>query len=80
MAAVAGVLPDGKTSVGTRVEVRHTAPTRPGRTVAADALLVGIDGRKLVFDVTVRDGDDVIATAVVERVVVNRQRFLETAG
>jgi fluoroacetyl-CoA thioesterase len=80
VAAVAGSLKDGRTSVGTRVEVRHRAPTPPGRRVEADAVLVGVDGRKLVFDVTVRDGDEVIATAVVERVVVDRDRFLEGVG
>ena len=77
VAAVAGALPDGRTTVGTRVEVHHRAPTPPGREVRASALLVGIDGRKLTFDVTVRDGDEVIATAVVERVMVIRARFME---
>jgi predicted thioesterase len=80
VAAVAGSLPDGRTSVGTRVEVRHRAPTATGRQVEAAAILVGVDGRKLVFDVTVRDGDEVVATAVVERVVVDRDRFLDLAG
>lgn len=78
VAAVNGFLPAGRTSVGTRVEIRHRVATAPGREVAADALLVGVDGRKLVFDVTVRDGDDVVATAVVERVVVDRDKFLES--
>ncbi len=78
VAAVNGHLPAGRTSVGTRVEIRHRVATAPGREVSADALLVGVDGRKLVFDVTVRDGDDVVATAVVERVVVDRDKFLKS--
>jgi predicted thioesterase len=80
VAAVASVLPDGRTTVGTRVEVRHEAPTPLGRRVEAVAILVGVDGRRLTFDVTVRDGETVLATAVVERVVVDRDRFLEAAG
>ncbi len=76
VAAVAAALPAGRTTVGTRVEVQHRAPTPPGREVEATAILVGVDGRKLTFDVTVREGDDVIATAVVERVMVDRDRFL----
>jgi|SRR5215207_344821 len=80
VAALAGSLPDRKTSVGTRVEIRHRAPTPTGRQVEAAAILVGVDGRKLVFDVTVRDGEEVVATAVVERVVVDRDRFLEAVG
>lgn len=80
IAAVASALPDRRTTVGTRVEVRHEAPTPLGRRVEAVAILVGVDGRRLTFDVTVRDGETVLATAVVERVVVDRDRFLEAAG
>jgi predicted thioesterase len=76
VAAVAGALPDGRTTVGTRVEIQHRVPTPPGRQVSATALLVGVDGRKLTFDVTVSDDEEVIATAVVERVMVDRDRFL----
>jgi fluoroacetyl-CoA thioesterase len=76
VAAVAPALPPGRTTVGTRVEVQHRAPTPLGRQVTAAAVLVGVDGRKLVFDVTVRDEEIVVATAVVERVVVDRERFL----
>jgi fluoroacetyl-CoA thioesterase len=79
VAAVADALPAGRTTVGIRVEVRHRAPSRPGRRIQASALLVGVDGRKLTFDVTVRDGDQVVATAVVDRVVVDRERFLAAA-
>ena len=76
VAAVAEALPPGRTTVGTRVEVQHRAPTPLGRQVVAAAVLIGVDGRKLVFDVTVRDEEAVVATAVVERVVVDRERFL----
>lgn len=79
IAAIDGALPPGRTSVGTRIELRHQAPTPIGHTVTADAVLVGIDGRRLTFDVTVRDGDTVLATAVVDRVVVDRERFMDGA-
>jgi fluoroacetyl-CoA thioesterase len=77
VAALDGVLPAGRTSVGTRVEVSHRAPTPVGRRVTASAVLIKVDGRKLTFDVTVRDGDELLANAIVERVVVDRERFLE---
>jgi predicted thioesterase len=79
VAAVAGALPAGRTTVGTRVELQHRAPSALGRRVTAAAVLVGVDGRKLVFDVTVRDGEAVVATAVVDRVVVDREKFVEGA-
>src|SRR5262245_13904896 len=76
VAAVAGALPDGATSVGTRVELEHLAATPVGRTVVAEAVLSIVDGRRLEFAVTVRDGAAVVATGTVHRVVVDRARFL----
>ena len=79
VAAVAPALPAGRTTVGTRVDLHHRAPTPVGRRVCAAAVLVRVDGRKLTFDVTVSDADVVVASALVERVVVDRERFLEGA-
>ncbi len=77
--ATARALPSGVTTVGTRVEVDHRAATPVGRTVAAVATLAKVDGRRLVFVVELRQGDGVVAEARVERMVVDRQRFLERA-
>jgi fluoroacetyl-CoA thioesterase len=77
--ALARRLESGTTTVGTRVELSHKAPTPIGRTVLAAATLVTVDGRRLTFDVTVKEGDVVVAEARVERVLVNRSKFLETA-
>ncbi len=72
-------LPTGTTTVGSRVELEHKAPTPVGRTVTAVATLTKVDGRKLVFEVEIRDGETVVAEARIERVAVERQRFLEKA-
>jgi predicted thioesterase len=77
--ALARRLESGTTTVGTRVELSHKAPTPIGRTVLAVATLVTVDGRRLTFDVTVKEGESVVAEARVERVLVNRSKFLETA-
>jgi predicted thioesterase len=77
--ALARRLESGTTTVGTRVDLEHRAPTPVGRTVLADATLAKVDGRRLTFEVTVRDGDTVVAQARIERVLVDRQRFLATA-
>src|SRR5919202_5794841 len=61
VAATAHRLPPGATTVGTRIELDHRAPTPVGRTVRAEARLAKADGRRLTFEVTVRDGDDVVA-------------------
>ncbi|GAA4212040.1 thioesterase family protein [Actinocatenispora rupis] len=77
--ATASRLPAGTTTVGTRVELAHTAPTPVGRTVVAVARLSGVDGRTLRFDVSLRDGDTEVASGVIERVVLDRHRFVARA-
>jgi fluoroacetyl-CoA thioesterase len=79
VAATARQMPGGVTTVGTRAEVEHRAPTPVGRTVVATATLATMDGHKLIFDVTVRDGDATVAEVRVERALLDRQRFIARA-
>ena len=79
-AAVAPHLPPDLTTVGTRVEVDHLAPTPVGGTVTVDAVLEAVDGRRLTFAVRVRDDERPVATGTVWRVLVTRDRFLKAAG
>jgi fluoroacetyl-CoA thioesterase len=79
VAATAHRLPPGATTVGTRVELDHRLPTPVGRTVRAEARLAKADGRRLTFEVTVTEGDEIVAEGRVERVVVDRQKFVQKA-
>ena len=76
VAALDGSLGEGETSVGMRVHVDHVAPTGPGVGVTADAVLEGVEGRRLTFGATATVGDTVVATASIIRVVVETHRFL----
>jgi len=77
VAATTRSLSPGQTTVGVRVELDHKAATPIGRRVVAEAKLTKVDGRSLVFDVVIRDGETVAAEGRVWRVLVDRQRFLE---
>lgn len=79
VAATASRLPTGTTTVGTRVELDHRAPTPVGRTVAAHAKLAALDGRRLRFDIVVTEGSTTVAEGTVDRVLVDRHRFVEGA-
>jgi fluoroacetyl-CoA thioesterase len=79
VAAVAGVLAPGRTTVGSRVELEHLAPSVLGATVVAQARLDQVDGRRLSFVVSVVDGATEVARGRVDRVVVERERFLARA-
>ena len=77
--AVAAGLDPGETTVGTRVQLEHLAATPVGRSVEAYARLVTVDGRRLVFAVEIRDGDTLVVRGQVERIVVDREKFLRRA-
>lgn len=79
VAAVAPSMADGQTTVGTRISLEHQAATPVGRTVTASARLVAVDGRRLEFEVTLTDGATVAAFGTVERIVVDRARFVARA-
>jgi fluoroacetyl-CoA thioesterase len=65
----------GEGSLGTHVDVSHTAATPPGMTVTVEAELTEVNGRKLVFRVRAHDGVDMIGEGRHERMVVNWDRF-----
>ena len=76
VAAVADGLGPGETSVGTRVELEHVAPTALGATVEVTAAVVQVDGRLIRFDTAAMDADGrIIGHGTVTRVTVDRARF-----
>ena len=79
IAAVADGVPPGHTTVGMRVQVDHLAPTSIGSSVAAEATLERVEGRRLTFTVTVNDACGLVAAGKVTRVVVETDRFLDKA-
>lgn len=78
--ATARHLPPGATTVGTRVELAHLAATPIGGTVTVAAELSTVDGRRLVFAVSARSGGSPVAEGTVERMLVDRARFLAKAS
>jgi len=54
------LLPEGHQTVGTRLDITHTAATPVGMRVTARAVLTGVDGRRLTFHVSARDDQEMI--------------------
>ena len=75
--AVASILNEGETTVGTLLNVAHTAATPVGMEVSATAELIERDGRKLVFNVTANDESGEIGKGTHERFIVLSERFTE---
>jgi predicted thioesterase len=78
--AVDHLLPDGSTTVGTRLDVRHLAPSPLGIAVRARAELIGVDGRRLTFTVEAFDAVEKIGEGTHERAVVDGSRLLARAA
>ncbi|MFI6298314.1 thioesterase family protein [Nonomuraea sp. NPDC050790] len=82
MATVQAVRPHlapGETSVGTRVQMEHLAASPVGAHVEISTELTEVDGRRLVFSFVARDRTTMVGQGTIERVVVDRERFMERA-
>ena len=62
-------------SLGTHLNLSHTAPTPPGRTITVRVTLARVEGRRLWFDVQARDEANVVSEGTHERVMVDAERF-----
>jgi fluoroacetyl-CoA thioesterase len=62
-------------TVGTHIDVSHSAPTPPGMEVTADVELIAVEGKALVFAVRAHDGVDLISEGRHERYVIVKERF-----
>ena len=70
-------LEEDATSVGTRIELEHLAASPVGSEVTATATVSHRDGRLIRFQVVAHDAEGaVLATGEIQRVVVDRDRFL----
>ncbi len=74
-------LPEGKATVGFEVCIKHVAAAGEGSTCTATAILREVvDGRKLRFDVEVKEGDRTIGVGTHERRAIDVAQHAETAG
>ena len=68
--SVAEFLPEGYTTVGFEVCVRHLAPTAPGGHVTVTSKLTRVDAKKLFFEVECREGEKLCGSGTHRRVIV----------
>lgn len=79
MAATAGELKPGETTVGHAVRLDHVMPSAVGAQVRAEATLAKVEGRRLTFTVSVSDSRGLVAAGRLTRVVVDAERFMDRA-
>jgi fluoroacetyl-CoA thioesterase len=74
--AIEGHLPAGDTTVAKRVQFDHLVPVGIGAKIWAEATLDRIEGRRLVFSLSVSEGNGLVGAGKLVRVVVDRASFL----
>ena len=77
--SVAPFLDEGSSTVGTHLDVAHSAATPVGMDVTCETELVEIDRRRLVFRVSVHDAKGEVGSGTHERFVVDDARFMSKA-
>ena len=77
LTAVAPLLEDGQTTVGTRVNVTHVGAAVAGEQVTISVRLVKVTQQRLLtFEVDVEASTGVIGTGTHQRLVVEKTRFI----
>lgn len=77
--SVADHLEEGMGTVGTLVNIKHLAATPIGMKVFCDSELTEVDGRRLVFNVSVSDERGLIGEGSHERFIVDNVKFQNKA-
>jgi predicted thioesterase len=67
----------GEDSVGMEVAVKHLAPTLLGMTAEITVKVVSVEGRKVLFDVAVKDELDQVCSGTHIRFVVDKAKTFE---
>jgi predicted thioesterase len=70
-------LPEGYSSVGAVVDVRHLAPTPLGWTVRVTSEVIEVEGRKVTLAVEAWDDQEKVGEGRHQRVVIDLNRFLQ---
>jgi len=73
-------LPEEQSSVGTSIDIKHIAATPVGMKVWAEAEVVEVEGRKIVFKVEAYDEVEKIGEGRHERYIIDNKKFLTKAN
>ena len=73
-------LPAEYTSVGTLLNVKHTAPTPVGMKFFAEVEIIEVDRRRIVFKTIMKDERGEIGQGTHERFIVEREKFQTKAN
>ena len=76
LAAIDPLLPEGQSSVGIEVNVRHLSATPVGEEIIASAIVTQIDGKRVTFEVRAWDRKELIGEGTHVRYIIDEVRFM----
>jgi predicted thioesterase len=77
MLSILEFLPEGFTTVGTEVNIKHLKATPLGTIVICDSRLREVNGKKLVFELHAWDNKGMIGIGTHTRVIVEEKAFMD---
>ena len=75
-ASVEPCMEEGRSTVGTKLDVSHLSASPVGARITCESELVEIDGRRLVFKVSASDDAGLIGEGMHERFIINTDKFM----
>ncbi|MGK0399776.1 MAG: fluoroacetyl-CoA thioesterase [Gammaproteobacteria bacterium] len=75
LAVIETKLPADTQSLGTRLEIEHTAATPTNMNVKVTATLIKVEGRTVTFKLMAQDEIEKVSCGIHVRVVVDKQKF-----
>lgn len=75
--AIADCIPEGKTSVGTMLNITHISATPVGMDVHAEAEVIEVENNTITFQITAFDESGKIGEGTHKRAIITSQKFLD---
>lgn len=75
--AIDPLLPEGQMSVGIEISAKHLAATPIGKRVRAQAEVVGVDKRRVMFVIQAWDEHELIGEATHTRFIIDLDRYIQ---
>lgn len=69
-------LPEGCVTVGVEINTKHIKASGLGKEIVCKSELIKVDGKKIFFNISAYEGEDLIGQASHTRVVVDKEKFL----
>ena len=80
LSSVQDLMPDGYSTVGSEINLKHLKPVKEGEKVSCSSRLLKVEGRRMYFEISMRNVCEEVAKATHIRTVINEGVFKRLIG